>query len=409
MEEYTQAPPEGLWETVEAGLPAKTAGFPWMWALAGAAAAVLAVVLLQKPADAPTANLRAEADPVEILPDAPLGQNDSDSSVILSDATVILSESEGSEIRSLTAFARNDKKAPAQNVAPEILPDAPLGQNDSDADATVTPDENPVAEDDSAVKPDESPVAETDPVEILPDAPIGRSDSEVNIVRKKTTRPTLTASLIAGTIPGSAADSYTSFGVAHASAPGAASIKTGPVAVLSRNRPTTNEVRHSVAMRVGAMFNLSFSEHWGVETGLQLSNLQTQTKSVTGDMTYVTDKTISYVGVPLLAVYTPFRVGNFAFYASAGPMFEYGFHSFGKEESYIGKERLTQDKIEGRESDAILSLGLNMGAQWMFWDLGGLFFQPGLSWHIVGEGNTESFYTAHPLSFAFAAGFRFNF
>ena len=50
MAEYTETPPEGLWEGIEEGLQKRrAAAFPWWWALAGAAAAVLAVLLLWRP------------------------------------------------------------------------------------------------------------------------------------------------------------------------------------------------------------------------------------------------------------------------------------------------------------------------------------------------------------------------
>ena len=160
---------------------------------------------------------------------------------------------------------------------------------------------------------------------------------------------------------------------------------------------------------MGALFNYSFSEHWGVETGLQLTNLQTRTKTTTGSVTSATDKTISYIGLPLMVVYTPLRFERLSIYTSAGPMFEYGFRSFGKQENYLGSEKVEETKFTGKESDAVFSLGLNLGAQWMVTDFGGLFLQPGLSWHLVGDGNTETFYTEHPLSFSVSAGFRFLF
>jgi hypothetical protein len=180
--------------------------------------------------------------------------------------------------------------------------------------------------------------------------------------------------------------------------------------MLSRNRETNTDVRYSVAMRVGALVNISFTEHWGLETGLQLSNLLNETKSVTGNLTSVTDKTLSYLGIPLFAVYTPVRAGRFSLYASAGPMFEYGFYSKGVTKSYINGGRYGgQDKFKSSCSDPIWSLNANLGAQYKVSSVGTLFIQPGLSWHMGGKGNNESLYTAKPLLFSLAGGFRFLF
>lgn len=399
MEEYSQTPPEGLWEAVEAGLPARRRAFPWVWALAGVAAVLLAVVALWRPAETVSPAAIAVADNKaavetageELSAPLPGGASTSEAAAPASERKMPAAEQAESK-KNVSEKAEETMPAGKAETTENTEPtgNAELTEKDEPAE-----ERQPAEETKPAEKEKHAGNTQTLPVEIIKPA------------RRSKLKPVASGALLASALPGEATSSYGSYGI-----PKAASTKgvmRAPVALLSRNKPSQTDVHHSVAYRVGAMFNLSLTEHWGMESGLQLTNLQTRTKTVTGDMSSIKDRTISYVGIPLLAVYTPLRYKNFSLYASAGPMFEYGFRSFGKLESYIGDQRQTQDRFTEKESDTIFSLGANLGAQWYVPDMGALFVQPGLSWHIAGEGNTESFYTKHPLSFGITAGFRFLF
>ena len=405
MEGYEQTPPDGLWEAVEAALPGRrAAAFPW-WALAGVAAAVLAVVLLWPEAPVAPDGAVAIVSPVETeaVPDKPVSLSEADAE----DVSPILPEAEAparpvSVSKTNVADVQTAVSADNDNI---VSPAEPVSDSETEADVvpSVAPADTIAIESpdkpDSVSEKDAEGVPSVLPKDVTPAEPV------FAVQAAKRNRLAYNASLVAGGLPGVATSTTAGYGLK--ASPERSGSKMAPL--LSRNKPSETETRHSVAMSVGAMFNLSFSEHWGVETGLQLTNLQTQVKSVSGSITTVSDKTISYVGVPLRVVYTPWRFDRFALYASAGPMFEYGFASFGKEETYMGDERTAQEPFRGKESDAVFSLGANLGAQWQVSYAGALFVQPGLSWHITGAGNTETFYTAHPLSFAISAGFRFGF
>ena len=408
MAEYEQTPPEGLWEAVEAGLPQqKAAAFPWMWALAAVAAVVLAVVLLWRPASSPVPADPAKltADVVDIAEPAPSGPVASDPSVSDPSDLSVLSTTPVPSIASTSA--REDNAEPSTSSSrTEIATEAPVPAREDNAEpstsssrteTTPKPATDPAPKNDPAPKTDPKP-ATTPRVDIVP--------AERSSISSYSG---LTASLVGGAVPGAATDSYVSYGQAGLRSTGNTSAKSAPVALLSRNRETTTDKRYSIAFRLGLMVQVPLSRHWGVETGLQLSQLQNQTKSVTGNMTTVTDGTIAYIGVPVLAVYTPFTWDRLSVYASAGPMFEYGFRNFGKQKSYMGTELVSDESFTDKVQDIIWSAGANVGVQWLFSRHGGLFLQPGISWHFAGSNNTESYYTEHPLAFSVAAGVRLTF
>lgn len=409
MEAYTQQPPDGLWEAVEAGLPQQKAVFPsWVWAFAGVAAALFAVMLIW-PKGSGKATLDGEAVAVVAQDSESLPEAVSVSAELAGD----LSPAPEAAAESAAESATEETSESAAESAVEPAAEAAVSADDAadardDKAATVqvgeTQEERTTAGEDegaAAGKADEAEPGDSERYGAGVLIPLERTKSAF--------RPNLTASLLAGGIPGNASGSYDSYGLSEGVRAGVMSLKKSPVGLLSRNKATRTEVSHSVALRVGVLAQLSFSEHWGVESGLQLSSLESATKSVTGNMTAATEKTMSYLGVPLHVVYTPFRFGSFSLYASAGPMFEYGFRSASADESYIGSERVSYSTTTRRENDSIWSLGANLGAQWNVGGMGGLFIQPGVSYHFAGKDNQESFYTAHPLSFALSAGFRFMF
>ena len=390
MAEYTETPPEGLWEGIEEGLQKRrAAAFPWWWALAGAAAAVLAVLLLWRPG-AVEPQLATDAV-AEAVPDS--REDAVVPTVSATPQTVnninVLHSSLPSEPPELA------EPAPAEPELAEPVPSEPVPSEPDDVESVIIPKEaeRPAAD-------EERQAGVQNPVQKM-QYPAERRDAPARLV---------TISLIAGGVPGGGTSStYTSYAMSTVRSAAASPTKKAPVALLSRNKPTENDVRHSIAFRAGAMFSIPVGRHWDVETGLQLSNLLTRTTSTTGNMSTVTSRTLSYVGLPVYAVYTPFRFGNGAVYASAGPMLEYGFRSSGTIDNYISDSNVGSESFNTRISDLVWSLNLNAGVQWLIGGVGGLFLQPGLSWYIPGQNKEETFYTEHPLSFALSAGFRFTF
>ena len=365
MEGYEQTPPEGLWEAVEAGLPGRrAAAFPWMWALAGVAAVALTVVLLWRP-EQQTVSPHALAETDNQLTESV------DVPPTVQQAEIPVAKKKADVAREETEIVVEDAEAEINEIADnnEIIEITEDAADSGQEDIKQVPEPIP-------------PVPET---VIIPSEPGPASKSRVR----------LTASLLAGSLPGSASSISSGYGLATHNGP--MSAKMAPM--LSRNKPSQTESHYSVAMRAGALFNLSFSPHWGVETGLMLTNLQNRSKSVTGSATTVNDKTIAYLGIPLMAVWTPWTFDRFSVYASAGPMLEYGFRSFNKEQTYIGDELESSNTFNSKENDLIFSLGLNIGAQWMVSDAGALFLQPGVSWHMAGAGISKINFWASTLHF----------
>lgn len=453
MSDFGETPPEGLWEAVEAGLPGRGAAFPWWWALCGAAAAIAALLLvLRTSGPAPSGSLVAETQPsvevaaaVDVVASGDKATDGDEAAAVdvAADGNVVVAvaglagakEASGSE--SASGAGASDGSASASAAALEVPGgiDEALAVKPGDVGTLVAEAHTGLAAEQAAgdgaaaagagngaVSGDEAAsVAGQGGADTAQDgagkrysatdAGTGFVSGGVPDIRiPKTFRPGLSASLVAGAFTGAPShNSFTEYGgiSSISSVPGIG--RAVPFATLSRNKETETNVYYNMDLRVGLMIDISLTPAWGLESGVQLSRLGKTVSSSAGELSTSTESSVSYIGVPLLAVYTPLRVRSFSLYASVGPTYEYAYSETWKTSSSIGGVSVASDSGTDKIGASAWSLGINAGAQFRIGDVGALFLQPGLSWHFRSADAPESYYTVHPLAFTLSAGLRFEF
>lgn len=446
MSDFGETPPEGLWEAVEAGLPGRGAAFPWWWALCGAAAAIAALLLvLRTSGPAPSGSLVAETQPsVDVVASGDKATDGGEAAAVdvAADGNVVAAvaglagakEASGSE--SASGAGASDGSASASAAVLEVPGgiDEALAVKSGDVGTLVAEAHTGFAEEQAAgdgaaagagngaVSGDEAAsVAGQGSAETAQDgdgkrhsatdAGTGFVSGGVPDIRiPKTFRPGLSASLVAGAFTGAPShNSFTEYGgiSSISSVPGIG--RAVPFATLSRNKETETNVYYNMDLRVGLMIDISLTPAWGLESGAQLSRLGKTVSSSAGELSTSTESSVSYIGVPLLAVYTPLRVRSFSLYASAGPTYEYAYSETWKTSSSIGGVSVASDSGTDKIGASAWSLGINAGGQFRIGGVGALFLQPGLSWHFRSADAPESYYTVHPLAFTLSAGLRFEF
>lgn len=384
MSDYTQTPPDGLWDQVESRIRRSGAPFPWWWAFAGVAAAALALVLVvtPRPVSDKAEPTLAVADTVssEIAP-MPLQPVPALPEIAARPKTMIAKTSEVSPAE--TPEAGDEKEAPA-SVAPEAV-----------APEAVAPEAvAPETQDEQTSEEERKPEVR---VRIVP----YRSETGRRPLLADASQPKVRMSLLTSGVPGgSVSNTVSEFGMP----PGLK--MASPSRLLSRNRSTVTQSDYSMLYRFGLMANIGLSEHWGIETGLQLSRLKKEVVSTTGSMSTSTSTDQYYLGVPLLAVYTPWSGRNLSVYLSAGPMAEYGIRLSGSIREVIGGNVDMNNIDKSVPGDWIWSAGANAGVQLQLGRLGAVFVQPGITYHIPEQEVQESYYTVHPFAFNLAFGLR---
>ena len=445
MEDFSMTPPEGLWEAVEAKVQRPRAGFPWRWALAGVAAVAAAAVLIlpfgnrtglpgapvSQVVESADSTLAAPADSVSVQPlqDVAPGGDD----VLREEVSRPAKNPAAASVKALvadnSAIAPETDGAPSAEVRPsaDSVPSAdavPSADSVPSADAVPSADSVPSADNTAAPhrngRPDEEQKAPAvrDTAPESPSAqpenkPVSREPAgRVELVRQRGDHRVRLAFLGSGNPGGSTSGTVTEYGFSSGIRMSSSPVHTGNTslpALLSRNKSTTTNTRHELSLRAGLMVSVPLSRRWSIESGLLLTALHTSIDSQTGTAESATEKDFYYVGIPLQAVYTPWRGKHFSCYLSAGPMVEWDFFSKWTSTSSIGGTNSSLSKNSEVPGDVVFSLGAAAGFQWHPYSTGAFFIQPGVSWHIPGVNVPENYYKNHPVAFTLSGGYRFIF
>lgn len=421
MEEFTQTPPAGLWDAVNPApaAPPRTPFWkrwaPLWWSFAAVTAAVAAVLVIRVPEGAhnvaPTAvsGLVANADaatdvPAEGLPEA-------ESSVGETEPAASSSQVQKTPVSHSGAVESSNSGAQKAVSHLDTTGTAAPG-----AEEGTSASELPEEEETSEVQP-----AEVEPVSDDTSAPVeGSSNTKpssdprnpdrttpVNPIVKSGQRPLLAATLLGAGGPQSAS-AHTDYGFKTLMSSSKSSAKP-TVALLGRNKSTDVEEVFRVDYQFGLMASWSWSEQWGLESGVQYTRLTSYTTRTTGNMSQTTTDAVGYLGIPLHVVFTPWRSGSLSAYLSAGPAVEYGIHHSSSTADRINEVNVGSDRWSEVPGDWVFSASINAGLQYQPWRLGAFFIQPGVVGRLCTDATPDSYYTRHPVSFRLAAGYRFTF
>ncbi len=429
MEDFSMTPPEGLWEAVEAKVQRPRAGFPWRWALAGVAAVAAAAVLIlpfvgrtglpgapvSQVVESADSTLAAPADSVSVqqLQDAAPGGDDVLREEVIRPAKNPAAASVKALVADYSAIVPETDGAPSAEVRPSA-------DSVPAADAVPVPSADDAAAPHRNGRPDEEQKAPA-VRDTAPESPSAQPENKpasrepagrVELVRKRGDHRVRLAFLGSGNPGGSTSGTVTEYGFSSGIRMSSSPVHTGNTslpALLSRNKSTTTNTRHELSLRAGLMVSVPLSRRWSIESGLLLTALHTSIDSQTGTAESATEKDFYYVGIPLQAVYTPWRGKHFSCYLSAGPMVEWDFFSKWTSTSSIGGTNSSLSKNSEVPGDVVFSLGAAAGLQWHPYSTGAFFIQPGVSWHIPGVNVPENYYKNHPVAFTLSGGYRFIF
>ena len=414
LEGYTETEPEGLWDAVQAGIEPKKRRVAAAWWYSGgallAAAAIVAVVLLWPVRPATDVSL-VPGDVVADLPETVVEEAQADGEV---PALAI----EGQDRVPSAAIASRgcNGRGPSEMGG--------VSQRQAEEETAVLPaeeDTSPSATDTSTSEPDAPTIsnAQNEPeTHIVPEThvvPLERKQPKIR--RKPTTR--VQAGLTAtGYFSQIASNSTTGVGVpanpgsrlsfmpmTKASGTPGVNYSAGP-SMLSRNKASTTDASHSQSAKLAVTLKVNLDYRWGIETGIVSSTLKSEFNTMVGSSRTFTDRTITYLGIPLFATYNVFEWHRLSMYLSAGPMYEFTTRTNLESRSYVGGS-LTESNFDNTlYKDSKWSINASAGLQLRVSDHSALFVQPGVSYHFKDDSALETFYTEHPASYNVTFGYR---
>ena len=394
MEGHKEAPPEGLWDAVQAGVNRpKLVWWPWAAGLAAAAAAVVLAVFLWKPVQ-PVLPLDSTAR-TEVAPTS------SDNPVPFD-----IPEEQMAEVRS------PEQPTTQVHLEPETHPESQIS-----APRVHQEPEMHLDAQESAPEVQQEPETHLEPETHSETVP--ETVQEPLVWPRETVKPKRKAGRVQITV--------TSGGVLLAQGPTSVSqgygvpynpgmdspapmVKSGiTTQMLSRNRESTTTANHRRMPRVSLGVNYGFASRWSIGTGLTYSALRSDYTTLSGTTETQTTRYLHYLGIPLNLQYQLLEWKKLSLYLIGGPMVETAVAARVDTRSYVSGGLASEQRENPACRDWRWSLNAGTGVQLQLFRYGSLFVQPGFSWHIPKNGGVESAYTARPFSFEMDFGLRWSF
>ena len=421
LQDYQEAPPEGLWDAVNSGMVSRKRRIPAaVWYVAGglAAAAAVALLLFLRPtAPVPSVTVvpgdLAAVTPAPVIPDPVIPYPET------VPATPVIPGS-----RRVSPLAKSDKDVPENGTPP-----AKTGQNDGDVPENGTPSspEQEIADqigpDDMPeqviIGPDDTPAQEIDgqvgqngPDDVLEPEIIGPEDVPATILPGKDRESH--ALRIRVTLASSGVQQHASAPMEGYGLPSAIITKAGgeqdapDYRMLGRNKPSTTDARYSRLPRWALGVNIGLPYRFSLETGLVLSPLRTTAAAEVGNYHYETRTDQYYLGIPLHLQYSFWEGRRLGVYVSGGPMYQFSVATRARTTttplSGGNTQTIAEDKTLCR--DALWSADLALGLQFRLFRRSALFVQPGVTWYFPVPEAPESLYTEHRTAFELTFGYR---
>ena len=417
LEGFTETEPEGLWDAVRAGIEPKKRRIAAAWWYSGgallAAAAIVAVVLLW-PVKPSTEVSLVPGDVVADLPE-----------------TVVEEAPEDGEVPALAIEGQN--RVPSAAIAsrgcngrgPSEM--GGVSQRQAEEGTAVLPAKDSTSTDGNVQNTAETHIEDEKPagnVQIEPEINIEPETHVVPLerrqprVRRKPTTVVQAGFTATGYFSQIASNPTTGVGVpsnpgsrlsvmpmTKASGTPGVNYSAGP-SMLSRNKASTTDASHSQSAKLAVTLKVNLDYRWGIETGIVSSTLKSEFNTTVGSSSTFTDRTITYLGIPLFATYNVFEWHRLSMYLSAGPMYEFTTRTNLESRSYVGGS-LTESNFDNTlYEDSKWSVNASAGLQLRVSDHSALFVQPGVSYHFKDDSALETFYTEHPASYNITFGYR---
>lgn len=400
LQDYQEAPPEGLWDAVSSGMVSRKRRIPAVvWYVTGlaAAAAVTLLLFLRPSAPAPSVTVvpgdLAQVTPGPVIPE-PVPTTPVISSPVISSP-------------------KRESPAPkSDGDVPEIgTSSSKTGQNDGDVPENGTP---------SSPEPGiDGQVGQNGPEDVLEPEIIGPEDIPITVIPgaepiiPETERESHTLR-VRVTLASSGVQQHASAPMEGYGLPSAIITKasdeqdTPDYRMLGRNKPSTADTRYARLPRWSLGVNIGLPYRFSLETGVVLSPLRTTAAAEVGSYHYETRTDQYYLGIPLHLQYSIWEGRRLGVYVSGGPMYQFSVATRARTTTTPLSGGNTQTIAEDKtlQRDALWSADLALGLQLRLFRHSALFVQPGVTCYFPGPEAPQSLYTQQRTAFELTFGYR---
>ena len=181
-----------------------------------------------------------------------------------------------------------------------------------------------------------------------------------------------------------------------------------PYGERDMNDPELDTItHHRLPITVGLSVNKMLGRQFAVGTGLQYTQLYSETQAGNTYSWAQSEQRIHYLGIPLRVMWYPVNTSHLRVYGTAQTMFEIP----------LGATYRQSDVIEGRQFETgklpldlsvQWSIGLGIGLEYRLTAVIGLYAEPSLQYFFKPGDGLDTYRTAHPATFSVPIGIRIN-
>lgn len=164
---------------------------------------------------------------------------------------------------------------------------------------------------------------------------------------------------------------------------------------------------HRLPLTIALSVNKMIGNRWAVGTGLQYTQLYSETQAGNTFSWVEQSQRLHYLGIPLRLAWYPVKASRWALYTSAQTMIEVPLGSSCEEKTTINGNLLSTKQLQLKPSIQ-WSVGLGIGLEYRLTPVIGLYTEPSLNYFFKSGDGIDTYRTVHPATFSIPIGIRIN-
>ena len=181
-----------------------------------------------------------------------------------------------------------------------------------------------------------------------------------------------------------------------------------PYGERDMNDPELDTItHHRLPITVGLSVNKMLGRQFAVGTGLQYTQLYSETQAGNTYSWAQSEQRIHYLGIPLRVMWYPVNTSHLRVYGTAQTMFELPIGSTLRQSDFIEGRQIGSKKLH-LDPKVQWSVGVGVGLEYRLSPIISLYAEPSVQYFFKPGGGIETYRTAHPATFSVPIGIRIN-
>lgn len=182
-----------------------------------------------------------------------------------------------------------------------------------------------------------------------------------------------------------------------------------PYGEYGMNDPKMDTItHHRMPLTIGLSVNKMLNRQLSIGTGLQYSQLYSETQEGNTYSRVQKEQRLRYLGIPLRLSWHPVMTNHWSLYGTTLAMMELPLYSTLQRISIVGGDEIESEKL--RLSPSVQwSLGVGVGLEYRLTPVIGIYAEPSLQYYFKTNDGLDSYRTKHPATFSIPFGIRVTF